>query len=83
MKKLSLNAKIAKLRRLIKSRKHIVRYKGNEITGIDDTGILVWELYGPNMSDHVSFIGSTVGCRAWRKDLDWKSIQVYTLTKTF
>lgn len=58
--------KIAKLKRLRQGSRHILRYSGNKITGIEETGILVWELFGPDMADFLT----------WDK-VDWTKFTAY------
>ena len=77
---MTLNQRIAKLRRLFQSSNVILRYKGREISNmVGDRGIYVHELHGDGgISDFVPF--ESYEPRVIPK-VDWTQIKVYTPMK--
>lgn len=77
---MTLNQRIAKLRRLFQSSNVILRYKGRKISNVDgDRGIYVYELCGDGgISDFVPFESSESRVIP---EVDWTQIKVYTPMK--
>ncbi len=57
-----------------------MRYSGQRITGIDEKGIKVWELFGPDMSDYLVWLdpnGEVAARNGGAHIVDWNKFSLY------
>lgn len=74
-----LHKNIQKLKRLQKN--NLILYRNCKVTKIRSDGIMVWELYGPDMSDFVPFKEYLLLNFMTCEPVDWTKFKVTTPIK--